>query len=307
MTDPAVVETSGSPRRRRHRAGREAVAGYLFVLPTLAVLALFVVYPLARTFWLGLFRAPPFPTLPSKFVGASQYGSVLSSHDFLASLGRTVVFVVLTVPAGLLLGLALAVAADARLKGIRIFRTIFSSTVATSVAVASVIFTTLLNPTVGLFSYWLGIKGGNGVLMNNTWSLPAVSTVTVWQNLGFTFILMSAALQSIPEELLEAARIDGATAWGRFRAVTLPLLSPTIFFAVVVGIISSFQAFGQIDLLTQGGPAGHTQTLIYFLYQSFTVNHDPGTASVVAAALFVILLVVTLVQFRFVEKRVFYG
>jgi sn-glycerol 3-phosphate transport system permease protein len=293
-------------RRRLGRTGREAAVGYLFVLPAMAIFAVFVFYPLVRTFWLGFFRVAPYPTIPSKFVGLSQYKSVLTSHDFWASLGRTVEFVILTVPIGILLGVGLATLADARIRGIRFFRTLYSSTVATSVAVASVIFFTLLNPTVGLFSYWLGIEGGNGILQSNTWALPAVATVTVWQNIGFTFILMSAALQAIPQDLLEAARIDGAGGRRRFWRVTLPLLSPTVFFAGVVGIIASFQAFGQIDLLTQGGPDNHTMVLIYYLYTSFQ-NNDFGTASVLATALFFILLAVTLVQFRFIERRVFYG
>lgn len=299
-------EGAASGHRRLGRTLREAAVGYLFVLPAMAVFAVFVFYPLLRTFWLGLFRVAPYPTIPSKFVGLSQYRSVLTSHDFFASLGDTVEFVLLTVPIGIVLGLALAALADARIRGIRFFRTLYSSTVATSVAVVSVIFFTLLNPTVGLFSYWLGIEGGNGILQSNTWALPAVATVTVWQNIGFTFILMSAALQAIPEDLLEAARIDGAGGRSRFWRVTLPLLSPTVFFAAVVGIIASFEAFGQIDLLTQGGPDNHTNVLIYYLYTSFQ-NNDFGKASVLAAALFVILLAVTLVQFRFLERRVFYG
>jgi sn-glycerol 3-phosphate transport system permease protein len=131
----------------------------------------------------------------------------------------------------------------------------------------------------------------------------------VWQGLGFTFILVSAAMQSLPEDLEEAARVDGAGAWRRFRGVTLPLLTPTLFFAAVVGTISSFQAFGQIDLLTQGGPNGHTTTLVYQLYQSAFGGgvNDPGTSAVIAVALFVILAVLTFLQFRFFERRVFYG
>jgi sn-glycerol 3-phosphate transport system permease protein len=118
---------------------------------------------------------------------------------------------------------------------------------------------------------------------------------------------MSAALASIPEDLLEAARVDGASTWMSFRRVTLPLLSPTLFFASVVGVIGSFQAFGQIDLLTQGGPNNHTLVLIYYIYEAAFVNNNYGLAAVMSVALFVILLVLTAVQFRFVERRVFYA
>jgi sn-glycerol 3-phosphate transport system permease protein len=309
MTDLAAPAPAATPVRRRRFGSRvrDASTAYLFLLPAIAIFAVFVFYPLVKTFYLGLYIAPPFPNLPSKYAGASQYKSVLSSSAFLHSLWNTVLFVVFTVPLGLVLGLALAVLAHKRLHGMRIFRTIFSSTVATSTAVASVIFFTLLDPQVGLLSYWFGQQGGTGILQSPTWALPAVSMVTVWQNLGFTFILMSAALQSIPDDLIEAASVDGAKPTATFWRVTFPLLSPTLFFAAVVGTITGFQAFGQIDILTQGGPGSSTTTLIYYLYQSAFVYNNYGLASVLAVALFVILLVLTLVQFRFVQRRVFYA
>ena len=288
---------------------REALTGYLMLLPALAAFGVFVFYPLVKVVQLGFYRTPPFPNLPSHFVGFSQYGSVLTSATFRANLWTTVLFVLLTVPAGIVLGLGLAALARRHVAGIGIFRTLFSSTIATSAAVASLIFFTLLNPDVGLIAYWLGERGGRSVLESPTFALPAVAMVTVWQGLGFTFILVSAAMQSLPEDLEEAARVDGAGAWRRFRGVTLPLLAPTLFFAAVVGTISSFQAFGQIDLLTQGGPDGHTTTLVYQVYESAFGGgvNDPGQSAVIAVALFVILLVLTFLQFRFFERRVFYG
>ena len=297
----------GVPSRRFSRSVREGLLGYLFILPSLAVLGVFVFYPLVKTIILGFYSTPPFPNLPQRFVGLSQYRSVATSSAFLDSLGRTVLFVLLTVPIGLALGVALAVLANQRLRAIRIFRTIFSSTVATSVAVASVIFYTLLNPEVGLFSYWLGQRGGTGILQNPNLALPAVAVVTVWQNLGFVFILATAALQSIPDELLEAARVDGSSYWYRFWHMTLPLLSPTMFFALVVGTIGAFQAFGQIDLLTQGGPNNHTEVLIYYLYQQAFTYNNTGVAAVLSVILFVILLLLTFAQFRLFARRVSYA
>ena len=279
----------------------------LMLLPSIVVFGVFVFYPLVRTFLLGFYRTPPFPGLPRQYVGLDQFRDVWSSEAFVDSLQTTVLFALFTVPAGIVLGIALATLAHQRLRGIAVYRTIFSSTVATSVAVASVIFFTLLNPQVGLFSYLLGREGGTGILQDTTWALPAVSVATVWQNLGFTFILMSAALQSIPDELHEAAMVDGASAWRRFRRVTLPLLSPTVFFAAVIGTISAFQAFGQIDLLTEGGPLGHTRVLTYFLYEAAFERNNDGLAAVIAVALFGITLVLTILQLRFVERRVFYA
>ena len=297
------------PRRRTaaQRRRREALLGYALITPALAIFGVFVFYPLVHTIQLGFFRAPPFPGLPSKAVGFRQYRQVLGSRDFRNSLKVTALFGLYTVPTGIALGTVLALLAHQQLRAIGVFRTIFSSTVATSVAVASVIFFTLLNPQVGLFSYWLGKVGGGGILQDPTWALPAVAVVTIWQNLGFTFILLSAALQSIPDELLEAAQVDGAGPWRRFGQVTLPLLSPTLMFAAVVGGIAAFQAFGQIDLLTQGGPINHTRVLTYYLYQEAFLRNNDGLASVIAVALFVISLLLTLVQLRLLERRVFYA
>jgi ABC-type sugar transport system permease subunit len=262
---------------------------------------------LVKTAYLGFFLAPPFPNLPSRYVGFHQYGQILGSSDFRDSLGRTGLFVLYTVPIGIVLGLALANLAQKKLPGIRLFRTIFSSSVATSVAVASVLFFTLLNPEVGLLSYAFGKEGGNGILADPHWALPAIALVTIWQNIGFTFILMSAALQSLPEDVLEASMVDGASSGVRFRRITLPLLSPILFFAVVIGVISGFQAFGQIDLLTQGGPNHATLVLIYDLYQQAFQFNNPGYAAVLSVALFFILLLLTFVQFWFFQRRVSYA
>jgi sn-glycerol 3-phosphate transport system permease protein len=294
-------------QRPQSRPLRKAGAAYLFVLPALVAFGVFVFYPLVKTAYLGFFTSPPAPNLPSHYVGLTQYRAVLSSSDFLDSLWRTVQFVLYTVPAGIVLGIGLAMLANQRLAGIRIFRTIYSSTVATSAAVAAVIFFTLLNPQVGLLSYWLGRKGGSGVLQSSSLALPAVSVVTIWQNIGFTFILMSAALQSVPDDLLEAARVDGASSWLRFRSVTIPLLSPMIFFTTIVGVIGGFQSFGQIDILTQGGPNNHTLLLIYDLYQQAFKYDNTGYAAVLSVALFGILLLLTFMQFWFFQRRVFYA
>jgi sn-glycerol 3-phosphate transport system permease protein len=297
-------QESGSMARRV----REAATGYVMVLPALGLFGLFVFYPLVRTAYLGFYAQPVFPGLPSHYVGFSQYSSVLSGSVFLGDLGRTVLFVLFTVPVGVALGLGMAVLAHERLAGIRIFRTIFSSTIATSVAVAAVIFFTLLDPVTGLFTYWFGHAGGTGVLGNSTWALPAVSVTTIWQNLGLTFILMSAGLQSIPDELLEAAAVDGSSRAGTFWRVTFPLLSPQMFFVSVVGIAGGFQAFGQIDILTAGGPGNSTTTVLFDIYQNaFGPSDNTGRAAVMAVALFVILVVLTALQFAVLQRRIFYS
>ena len=296
--------TATSSRRLSLRT-REAGLGYLLLLPAFVIFAVFIFYPFAKNFYLGFFRTPPFPGLPKQNVGFEQYKDVLTSSEFLDSLRITIVFALYTVPIGIALGLGLAVIAHQKLKGVGIYRTIFSSTVATSVAVASVIFGTLMNPQVGLLP-WIGLDTSPPILDNPKWALLAVSVTTIWQNLGLSFIIMSAGLQTVPDEILEAAEVDGASGWTRFWRVTLPMLSPTIFFAVVVGSIFAFQTFGQIDLLTpRGGPLKSTNVLTFFIYSELR-RPDEGKAAVLAIALFAITLVLTLVQFRFLERRVHY-
>jgi ABC-type sugar transport system permease subunit len=189
-----------------------------------------------------------------------------------------------------------------------VYRMIFSSTVVSSVAVASVVFGTLLNPVVGLLP-WLGINPSPPALESTTWALPAVALITVWQFLGLSFIIMSAGLQSVPDELLEAARIDGAGTWTRFWRMTVPLLSPTIFFAFIVSTIYAFQAFGAVDILI--GPQNtarlHTNVLIYNIVNTLQVSNNPGAAAIMATVLFLILLGLTLLQMRLLERRVSYA
>ncbi|HVA09993.1 MAG TPA: sugar ABC transporter permease, partial [Acidimicrobiales bacterium] len=300
--------SAGAPARRprRQRRMKELLLAFGLLLPSVVIFGVFVFYPLVRQIYLSFFVTPPFPNQPKHYAGFSQIQQVLSSHDFLNSLWVTLLFVLFTVPTGLILGLLLAVLAHQRLAGIRFFRTVFSSTVATSVAVASVIFFTLLNPQIGLLSYWFGQQGQLSVLDDPRWALIAVSAVTVWQNLGLAFIIMSAGLQAVPDDLLEASKIDGARAWARMRHVILPMLSPTLFFAIVVGTILSLEAFGQIDILTAGGPLQHTNVLVYAIYdQVFNQNND-GRAAVMTVALFLITLIFTLGQIKLLERRVTY-
>ena len=291
----------------RPRWRRDWPLALLLLAPSIAVFGVFVFYPLVRTFQLGLYRSDPFGGL-GNYIGIEQYRDVFASESFRRSLWITVKFAMLTVPTGLALGLGLAVLAHRELRGIRIYRTIFSSTVATSVAVASLMWYTLLNPSIGLVNQALELAGQDRIqfLQSEGWALLSVSMTTVWQNLGFTFIVISAGLQSVPDELLESARIDGAGGWSRFWNVTFPLLTPTLLFAFVVLSINAFQTFGQIDLLTQGGPLHSTEVLVYSVFQAAR-GGDPSRAAAEAVALFGIMLVLTIVQLRVLERRVHYG
>ena len=288
---------------------RKDIAYTLVLLaPSVALFGTFVFYPLVKTVYLGFFRSDPFG-LHTTFVGFDQYIDVLKSGSFHRSLWTTALFALYTVPSGLVLGLGLALLAHQKLRGMFVFRMIFSSTVATSVAVASVMWLTLLNPSIGIINYGLRESGITPVnwLNDTRWALPAVSLTTIWLNLGFTFIVILAGLQTIPQELHESASVDGAGAVSRFFNVTLPMLSPTLLFAVVVLTINAFESFGQIDILTQGGPLNRTNVIVYSIYTQGFRNLNEGVAAAQGLALFVIVLGLTLAQFRFLERRVFYG
>ena len=305
-SQPEAPLIASRPRARAML--REAAYALALLGPSIALFATFVFFPLGRTFYLGFFRSDPFG-LHSTYVGFDQYMDLLRSAKFHRSLTTTGLFALYTVPTGLALGLGLALLAHQKLRGMVVFRTIFSSTVATSVAVASVMWLTLLNPSIGVINYGLKESGIEPVnwLNDPTWALPAVSLTTIWLNLGFTFIVVLAGLQTIPEELHESAQIDGAGSLSRFFNVTLPMLSPTLLFAVVVLTINAFQSFGQIDILTQGGPLDRTNVIVYSIYTEGFRNFNDGIAAGQGVVLFLIVLTLTLIQFRFLEKRVFYG
>ena len=289
------------------RSPRDKALGLALVLPALAVFLLFTYYPFFKNFQLGLYRAAPYPTLPNTYVGVSQFTTMLHSPQFWDSIRATGLFVLFTVPLGVFGGLVMAVIAHQKLKGMRVYRTIFSSTVVSSAAVAAVIFQTLLSPVTGYLPA-LGLHVPD-VSSSATWAMPMVSLVSAWQFVGLAFIILTAGMQSLPDEVLEASYVDGASAWTRLWKVTIPLLSPTIFFTIVVGVIFGLNSFGQIDIMVGAGNSAftHTNVLIYYIYQLIHVQANPGLAACYSIALFVVTLLVTLLQFRLLERRVHYG
>jgi sn-glycerol 3-phosphate transport system permease protein len=299
MTAPLSAVGTGDDLTTGRR--RQWPLALLLLLPSAAIFAVFAFYPLVRTVELSLHRSDPFGGL-GPVVGLDNLREVLGSVAFRKSLLVTIEFSAITVPLGVAGGLALAVLAHQQLRGIRIFRVIFSSTVATSVAVAAITWLTLLHPAIGIVNQLLESLGRDRIdfLQRPGWALLSVSATTVWQHLGFTFVVVSAGLQSVPEELLESARLDGAGAWRRFWGVTLPRLAPTLAFATVVLTIHAFESFGQIDLLTQGGPLRATDVLVYSVFRR--ASGDPSGAAAEALVLFVIVLALTVVQLRVLDR-----
>ena len=291
--------------KRKNRIAEYTLAVRMLIVP-MAVLVLFVIYPLLKAVWLGRQRCG---TTSCRTTGWQQYVDAFRSNEFQEALTVTLKYALITVPIGLVLGVGLAVLADKYVKGLGIFRTIFSSTVATSVAVASVMWFFLLNPNVGIIADWLGGTAKTpGYLQAQGTALWAVSASSIWANLGFTFIVVTAGLQSVPRELYESAYVDGASGWRRFTNVTVPMISPTLLFATVVLTTRAFQSFGEIDILTAGGPRNETTTLTYLAYgKGLATSNDDGLRATVSVLLFVVLLALAVFQFRGLEKRVHYG
>jgi ABC-type sugar transport system permease subunit len=295
-------------RSRRIRSLKDFGTAMLFLSPSLLIFILFVFVPLLKTIQLSFFLTDPIGRMAA-FSGLDNYQRVFQGKDLVNSLQVSFLFTLYVVPSTIILALFLAVLANARLRGISVFRIIFSSTIAVSAAAASLIFSFFFNPSNGVFNYLLDLANLPRVqwLVSDSSALPAVSGLTVWLQLGFCTVILLAALQGISQELYESATIDGAGFWESFRHITIPMISPTIFFLIVVQTLSALQTFTQINVLTKGGPVGSTNVLVYLIYQAFYFNGQYGIAATISVILFLIMLVLTIIQFGVLERRVFYS
>ncbi len=294
-------------RGARGRDVRNFLIALAFLSPSLLVFLIFVFVPLVRTVQLSFHATNPLGQMRD-FVGLEQYQKMFADPEFYHSVRVSVQFALYAVTFSVILSLGLSLLGNIRLKGISLFRTFFSTTIAVSGATAALIFLLLFNLTIGIFNYGLDLLHLPRVpwLTDTGWALISVSMVTIWLALGLNTIIMLAGMQGIPDELYEAARIDGAAFWSQFRHVTLPLLSPTIFFLIVIDSLSAFQAFTQINVMTRGGPVNATNTLVYSIYRQFYFNGAYGYAAAQSVILLFIMLALTSVQFFGLERRVYY-
>jgi sn-glycerol 3-phosphate transport system permease protein len=296
--------------RRRPATGRDAVVALACLAPSLAVFGTFVFYPLGRSIWLSLF-ANDLLGQPVTFVGLEQYQRLVTDPHFAAVMATTAWFAVLTVVPSIVIGLGLALLVRPRIAGIGVFRTLLATPFAFSAAAAGVVFDVFYRPGIGLFNGLLSYLHIPPVdwLTSPAVALPSLALAVVWRHAGYTMLVCLAGLESIPDTLYEAARMDGASRFAQFRWITLPLLTPTLFFLVVISTIHALQTFGEIKILTHGGPAGSTTTLVYSLYETaFGLgSSDYGLASAQGVVLMLIVLLITVVQFRVLGRRVFYA
>ena len=307
IVSAAVERAPAAPATRRSR--REGLTAFLFLLPSLVAFVVFVFYPLVQSFSLSV-HSNDIIGRPTLFVGLQNYVAMVTGPDFRLVLWTTLLFTVLTVVPGIGISLGLALLLTARIHGIRFFRTAFALPFAFSVATSAVVFSVLFNSAVGVLNGLLFQVGSAGLawLTNPSIALISIAIATIWLQLGYDLLVLSAGLGAIPDELYEAARLDGATGWRLARSITLPLLAPQLFFLIVVSTIQALQSFGQIYILTRGGPSNATTTLVYSIYsKAFAFgNSDFGYASAEAIVLLLVVLVITAIQFGIIERRVFY-
>jgi ABC-type sugar transport system permease subunit len=242
-------------------------------------------------------------------VGLENYRNYFDDETNRYIIRNTLAFTFATVFGTLILGLGLALLLNCPLRGRDAARTVLFAPYVVSGAAIGIVWLFVFDPRFGLVAALLDRVGVTSANWYNdpNWAMPMVIIVFVWKNLGYAVVVYIAGLQTIPRELYEAARVDGAGAWSRFRNVTLPHLSPVTFFLLVTGILSSMQAFDIIRVMTQGGPLDSTKTMVYQVYEQGFVNYRVGAASTVATVLFVFLLAVTVLQIRFLERRVHYA
>lgn len=281
---------------------------YLYLLPTIIGLLLFSAGAVAASFFMSFTRWDVIST--PEWVWFENYAGLWHSDIFWEVFRNTFYFVVLAVPVSVVSSLALALLVNTGLRGITLFRTAYFLPVVSSMIAVALVWSWIFNPEYGLLNYLLrvlfGVQGP-AWLDDSAWALPAMVIVTVWKGLGSSMIIFLAGLQNIPGDLYHAATIDGAGAWRRFRNITLPMLSPTTFFVLVITLINAFQVFEQTYVLTKGGPANSTLTLSYYIYQNAFQFFQMGKAAAVSYVLFAIIFSVTLLQFRVQKRWVFYG
>lgn len=294
MASPTQTATH-SPRKKN-----AAELGWLtfFLLPGLGGLLLFTIFPIVASLVLTLFQWDLLT--PPVYVGGANFVRLWNDADFWAALGHTLYFIGGYLPLVLLLGLGVALALNAPLRGISFLRTTFFLPVVSSWVAVALLWTWLFNPRYGLINYLLSLIGiaGPGWLYDPQWAMPAIILTSVWKDIGFVMIIFLAGLQSIPTDYYEAASLDGAGRRAQLRFITLPLLGPTTFFVTIISLINSFQVFDQVWVMTEGGPAGATTVLVERVVRHAFSYGEMGYAATISWAIFLLVFVVTVVQFR---------
>jgi multiple sugar transport system permease protein len=293
-------------RRAGSRLRQEARWAAFFLAPDMLGVLAFTAFPVLAAIVLSFLDWNLITD--ASYVGVDNFRELLKDEVFWRTMGHTVYFTVGTVPTSMALGLVLALALNRPLRGVTLLRTAYFIPVIVPLISVAMVWRWLYDRDFGLINYFLNLTGLPviGWLTDRTWAMPAVILMSIWKGLGYNLVIYLAGLQSIPRRLYEAAEMDGATAWQRFWRITFPLLTPTTFFVLVVSIISSFQVFSQVYVMTRGGPGDATTTIVYYIYHVGFELFRMGYASALAWTLFIVVFVLTLVQVRTQRRWVYY-
>lgn len=282
---------------------RKKIEPYFYLIPTFIIFTLFVFYPFIKTIIMSMSTTNIRGQIKD-FIGLENFKEILTSPEFYNSIFVTFKFVLIVAAPSVIIGFLLALLANNKLKGSRIYELMFSLPMAIASAPAAIIWTMIFHPTNGVLNHLLGTQ--IGWLTNSKFALISVAIVTIWLNIGLNFIFLLTGLRNIPNELMESAAIDGANYLTKVKNIIIPMVSPQMFLVVFMNLINAFQAFGQIKLLTQGGPGDSTNVLVHSIYREAFFNGRFEMACAQALILFVIMMIVILLQFKFEKKGVHY-
>ena len=299
----AVQDTAEAPVSKTKRLP----LWIIYLLPSMLIFLIFTFYPFVKTLVTSFFATTNTGAL-TQFVDIQNYISLFTDPKYLQNLGNTLLYLVLTVPITVIISLMLAVLSCSNLPGMGVFRTIFSSTMGISVAAGSVFWNLLFHPTAGLLNHLISSLGGRpvGWLTDANCALLSVSAVSIWMNIGFSYLVLMGGLKNIDDSHYESVEIVGGGFFYRLFKVTIPLISPSLFFVFTTALIGAFQSFGLIDMLTAGGPNNSTNLLVYRLYKDAFVNFRIGSASAQGVVLFLLILLVSQLQTKLTERLVTY-
>ncbi len=289
------------------RGWRKAAVVVAFLGPSVICLLAFSIGPMVGTLWTSLQEWNLIR--PSRFIGLGNYRELWHDEDFRRALRNTVYYLVGYLPLVTVGGLGLALLVNQKLCGVALFRALYFLPVVTSWVVVSLLWKWLLNPNSGVVNWLLAKVGieGIGWWTSREWAMPSVIIASAWKDVGFVMVILLAGLQSIPESLYEAALLDGAGPWQKLRRVTIPLLTPSLFFVAVISLINGFQVFDQVWVMTEGGPAGSSTVVVEQIVKNTFTYGRAGYASAQSVVLFVIILAVTAFQLRLQKRWVFYA
>ncbi|MFC5267293.1 carbohydrate ABC transporter permease [Kribbella qitaiheensis] len=302
-TAPRATTAPGPTPRWRNKETR---AAWLFILPSLIGFLIFTAGPVVAAGVISLLNWNLF-SAPT-FAGLKNFARLGPDPTFWSALGNTAYFTFVSVPLTIAVSLGLALLLNQGVRRIAVFRSLLLLPYATITVAVAFVWIWLYIPHDGLVNAVLGVFGINGPawLISDNWAMPALIAMSVWKSFGFGMVVFLAGLQAIPQQLYEAAKVDGSSAWQSFRSVTLPMLSPALFFVVVTSIIGSFQVFDQALIMTNGGPGSRTTTLVMYIYRTGFENYDQGYAAAQSLVLFAFIVVITAAQFVLQRRLVHY-